>query len=55
MFDGKTLLITGVLMDTSIAFHEASATGKHIDLTSTCERPAPLPIGLTPGTVELDS
>ena len=23
MFDGKTLLITGVLMDTSIAFHVA--------------------------------
>lgn len=33
------------------AFHEASATGQHIDLTSSCERPAALPIGLEPGQV----
>ena len=43
------------VLDIMQAFHEASATGKHIDLTSTCERPAPLPIGLTPGAVELES
>ena len=39
------------VLDIMQAFHEASATGKHIDLTSTCERPAMLPIGLQPGEI----
>jgi hypothetical protein len=33
------------------AFHDASATGKHIDLTSTCARPTMLPIGLQAGEI----
>jgi predicted dehydrogenase len=39
------------VLDIMQAFHEASATGAAIDLTSTCERPAALPIGLEPGQV----
>ncbi len=39
------------VLDIMQAFHEASATGKHIDLTSTCARPALLPIGLQPGEI----
>jgi hypothetical protein len=34
------------------AFHDASAEGRHIEMQSTCERPAPLPTGLQDG--ELD-
>ena len=37
MFDGKTLFITGVLMDTSIAFHVAKLAqeqGASVILTS---------------------
>ncbi|MEZ4869567.1 MAG: Gfo/Idh/MocA family oxidoreductase [Caldilineaceae bacterium] len=39
------------VLDIMQAFHEASATGKHIDLTSTCERPAMLPLGLEKGEI----
>ncbi len=39
------------VLDIMQAFHDASATGKHIDLTSSCERPAMLPIGLQPGEI----
>jgi predicted dehydrogenase len=36
------------VLDLMHAFHDASAHGRHIDITSTCERPAPLPLaGLT--------
>lgn len=34
------------VLDIMQAFHEASRDGKHIELTSTCNRPAPLDIGL---------
>lgn len=34
------------VLDAMHAVLEASATGRHIELTSTCERPAPLPVGL---------
>jgi predicted dehydrogenase len=34
------------VLDIMQAFHEASRDGKHIELTSTCDRPAPLDIGL---------
>ena len=40
------------VLDLMHAFHEASRTGRHIRLKSTCERPAPLPTGLADG--ELD-
>jgi len=40
------------VLDIMQAFHDASHEGKHIELTSTCERPAPLPLGLRPGLVE---
>lgn len=39
------------VLDIMQAFHDASATGKHIDLTSTCERPAMLPLGLEKGEI----
>lgn len=34
------------VLDAMHAVLEASATERHIELTSTCERPAPLPVGL---------
>jgi predicted dehydrogenase len=40
------------VLDIMHAFHDSSNTGKHVDLASTCERPAMLPVGLQPG--ELD-
>ena len=40
------------VLDLMHAFHDASREGRHIEITSTCERPAPLPLGLREG--ELD-
>lgn len=34
-------------------FHISSDEGKHYEMTSTCERPAPLPIGITKDSLEL--
>jgi predicted dehydrogenase len=34
------------VLDAMHAIIEASETGRHIELTSSCDRPAPLPIGL---------
>lgn len=41
------------VLDIMWGFHDASDQGKHISLTSTCERPAPLPVGLPEDSVEL--
>ena len=41
------------VLDVMQAFEEASKTGKHVEITSRCSRPAPLPLGLMPG--ELDT
>ena len=40
------------VLDVMAAFEEASTTGRHIEINSTCERPAALPVGLQLG--ELD-
>lgn len=40
------------VLDIMVALHESSDQGRHITLASTCERPAPLPLNLRPGTVE---
>jgi predicted dehydrogenase len=40
------------VLDIMEAFNEASQSGKHIELTTTCEQPAPLPMGLLPGTLD---
>ena len=39
-------------LDVMQAFEESSETGRHIEITSRCSRPAPLPLGLMEG--ELD-
>ena len=44
--------LTYHVLDVMHAFHDASDQGRHVDLKSTCQRPAPLPLGLRPG--ELD-
>jgi hypothetical protein len=31
------------VLDTMHAIHEAASTGAHVTLSSTCDRPAPLP------------
>ena len=31
---------------------DASAASKYVELASTCQRPAPLPLGLMPGTLD---
>jgi len=40
------------VLDVMHALHDASDTGKHVELASTCERPAPLPMDLRPGTLD---
>jgi hypothetical protein len=40
------------VLDVMQAFGESSESGKHIEITSRCSRPAPLPLGLMAG--ELD-
>jgi hypothetical protein len=35
------------VLDIMQAFEDASREGRHIELTSTCRRPAPLPLGET--------
>ena len=40
------------VLDAMQAFLESAKTGRHVELGSTCERPAPLPTGLRPGTLD---
>jgi len=40
------------VLDAMHAILEASATGRHVELTSTCDRPAPLPDGLAGDTLD---
>jgi predicted dehydrogenase len=44
--------LTYHVLDVMHAFHDASKTGVHILLKSTCERPAALPTGLKEGTLD---
>ncbi len=34
------------VLDVMHAFHDASREGRHVEMASTCQRPAPLPLGL---------
>jgi len=40
------------VLDTMHAFERSSDAGRAIELTTTCERPAPLPAGLPPGVLD---
>jgi len=40
------------VLDIMQAIHESQDKGKRIDLTTTCKRPAPLPLGLRHGTLD---
>ena len=40
------------VLDVMLAFQDASESGRHVEIESTCQRPAPLPLGLRAG--ELD-
>jgi predicted dehydrogenase len=40
------------VLDVMQAIDEASKQDTHVELKSTCEKPAPLPLGLLPGTVD---
>jgi len=40
------------VLDVMHAFHDASDQGKHIELESTCDKPAPLPMGLRKGILD---
>ena len=40
------------VLDVMEAIDDASREGKHIELKSTCQKPAPLPMGLLPGAVD---
>ena len=44
--------LTFHVLDLMHAFHEASDSGTRVELGSTCERPAPLPLGLLPGRLD---
>ncbi len=41
------------VLDIMHAIHDASNQGRHIELTTTCVQPAPLPMGLTPGKLSI--
>ncbi|MDI7277680.1 MAG: Gfo/Idh/MocA family oxidoreductase [Anaerolineae bacterium] len=41
------------VLDVMHAFHDAAREGCHVELESTCARPAPLPMGLAPWTLDL--
>ena len=40
------------VLDVMLAFQDASESGRHIEIKSTCQRPAPLPLGLRAGEVD---
>lgn len=40
------------VLDIMHSFHDSSNEGRHIELSSTCERPAPLPMGLAHGHLD---
>jgi predicted dehydrogenase len=40
------------VLDIMCALHESSDQGKHIKLSTTCDQPAPLPMGLRHGTLD---
>ncbi len=40
------------VLDIMHAFHDAAREGRHVTLESTCTRPAPLPMGLQPWTLD---
>jgi len=40
------------VIDIIHGFHDASSQNRHIELASTCERPAPLPLGLEDWTID---
>ncbi len=40
------------VLDIMHAFHDASREGRHIELESTCAKPAPLPVGLEHGKLD---
>ena len=40
------------VLDIMHAIHDAAATGKHVELESSCERPAALPTGLREGVLD---
>jgi len=40
------------VVDIINSIHEASNENRHVELTSTCARPAPLPLGLADWTVD---
>ena len=44
--------LTYHVLDLMHAFHDASETGRHVELRSTCESPAPLPLGLLDGMLD---
>ena len=54
--EGRQQRASGALayhvLDLMHAVHDASREGRHVEMTSTCERPAPLPPGLPDGVVE---
>lgn len=53
---GRSHRVSGDLayhvLDTMQAFEDASTSGRHVELESACSRPAPLPMGLRPGTLD---
>jgi predicted dehydrogenase len=44
--------LTFHVLDIMHAVHDAAKLGRQVDLESTCDRPAPLPLGLAEGTLD---
>ena len=47
--------LTYHVLDLMHSFHDAAQRGEHVKLESTCERPAPLPMGLLEGELEAET
>ncbi len=40
------------VLDIMHSIHDSAQTGQHVNLASTCQQPAPLPLGLNPGQLD---
>ena len=40
------------VLDIMHSIHDSAETGQHVNLASTCQQPAPLPLGLNPGQLD---
>jgi hypothetical protein len=56
LVSGRPHRVSGALachvLDVMQSFEESSASGRHVEMSTSCERPAALPMGLPPGFLD---